>query len=123
MVLPHFAELYSMAINLRLGAREVKRDTTRSCGVLHTKHNILRKYSCLQKVTRQGPSPFQDAFPPPLPPDIRLFPTGIPQAFAQRPGPEILSVSALSPHELHRVFVLNISSAARTLFRQLFRRD
>ena len=111
-----------MAINLRLGAREVKRDTTRSCGGLHMKHNILRKYSCLQKVTWLGPVRRIDPFPPPLPPDIRLFPAGIPQAFAQGRGDGFLNVSAVSPQVSHSVFMCNISSEIRTLFRQLFRR-
>src|SRR5688500_7396634 len=98
MVLPHFAELYSMAINLRPLPCEVKRHTTRSCGPLHTKHNIVRNYSCLQKVTRQGPLSRSAPFPPTVPPDIREFPTGIPQAFAQWEFAKILNVSRLSPH-------------------------
>jgi hypothetical protein len=104
MVLPHFAVLYSMAINLRSHRSEVKRESTTSCGSLHTKHYILRKYSCLQKFTWQGPLHAGRHFPPSIPPDIHPFPTGIPQAFAQRETAKILNVSRVSPHGFRSVF-------------------
>src|SRR5687767_9857356 len=106
-----------MAINLRSRRHEVKRDSTTSCGSLHKEHNIVGKYSCLQKVRWQGPLPGGHPFPPAVPPDIRLFRTGIPQAFTQAEWPKILNVSRVSPHEMHRVFVWIIRNEYRNHFR------
>jgi len=83
MFLPRITELYLMSDKLRPVVWEVKRDTTRYCGVRICKHNIVRKYSDLHQLTWPGLLQVVERFSATLPLVIRHFPTGNPQAFQQ----------------------------------------
>lgn len=82
-----------MSDNLRRATEDVKAGTTRSCGLIPTEHNIVRKYSrfsALGLVT-------EEVYPVEFPPLIRHKSTGIPQDFRQ----PLRRQSADFPHLFH----------------------
>jgi hypothetical protein len=79
MLLPRFTLLSVMRHKLRRWFYDVKRMTAISCGHRQTEHNMLRKYSHLQRLTPQGVQSISTAFPP----EIHRRSTGNPQRFTQ----------------------------------------